>query len=399
MTARQAAPFPAKQSPADVGAPDASLPKVLLVSTNADLAGAPSHVRDLVLGLRHAFRFTVVFGEDGPIRQRLADAQVRTIVLDGMRSEISPARDLRVVRALGRIIREEAPALIHAHSAKAGMVARLAGAFARVPVVYTVHGWGFGEGRPRLQGLILRGIETLLAPSTRQFISVSRADAALARRALRVDESRCLVIPNGVADTPRRAQPASHAGFVMVARTCFAKDHESALRAFGGVAGDHAFTCVGGGTDEPGFRDAVRRWAGNAASRVDLLGNRPGVDDILASQGIFVLSSRYEGMPLSIIEAMRSGLPVIATRVGGVAELVDDGVNGLLVDAGDVGAMRGAMQRLADDPSLRARLGAAGRARYEQSFSADRMNRRIADVYRTIGAGPRIGKPDAMEHA
>ncbi len=108
---------------------------------------------------------------------------------------------------------------------------------------------------------------------------------------------------------------------------------------------------------------------------------RADIPDLLSRHGVFVLSSRYEGLPLSIIEAMRSGLPVIATRVGGVPELVIDGETGLLVGPDDVGAMADAMRRLTSDSALRSRLGAAGRQRFVEHFTVERMRQRIAGVY------------------
>lgn len=134
--------------------------------------------------------------------------------------------------------------------------------------------------------------------------------------ALGLAPSRLKVIPNGVPDAWDLARPGDRARFIMVARTGFQKDHETALRAFAQLDGDKRFTCVGGGTDEAAFAARVCEWTGSSVDRITLLGPRPDVAEILAGHGVFVLSSRYEGMPLSVIEAMRTGLPVISTDVG-----------------------------------------------------------------------------------
>lgn len=359
-------------------------PKVLVVSTNADLAGAPNHVRDLVFALRGQFAFTVVFGESGPIRDELIANGIPTAILPGMRSAISPLADARTVLQLYRIVRRTRPAIIHAHSSKAGLVARAAGLLARVPVAYTVHGWGFGAGRPKLQSALVRLSEMIVAPLTQAFLAVSKADAQAGRDALRIAGKRLHVVPNGV---PEREAPPSRgatAGFIMVARTDYAKNHQTAISAFSKVACSMHFTCVGGGTDDPEFAEQARGWAGEAAPRLRLLGSRGNVPDLLASHSVFVLSSRYEGMPLSIIEAMRSGLPVIASRVGGVPELVVDGETGILFEAGDVDEMSRAMQRLIDDPQLCRRMGDAGRKRYLAHFTVERMGSQIAAVYESL---------------
>ena len=353
----------------------------MVVSTNADLAGAPSHVRDLVQTLRGRYRFTVVFGEAGPIEKTLQAAGVTTRILPGLRSAINPAGDLRAVLALRRLIREFRPQILHAHSSKAGLLTRIAGALASIPVVYTIHGWGFGPGRPRLQSLIVRSTEKWFAGLIARYIAVSQADADIGIQALGLDARRIDVIPNAVGESTERAHPDRHAGFIMVARTDYAKDHETALRAYGSLGLDNPFSCVGGGTDDPAFAARVAQWAGAGASTVRLLGARADIPSLLAESGVFVLSSRYEGMPLSIIEAMRSGLPVIASRVGGVAELVEDGRTGILVEPGDIEDMKSAMRRLALDPGLRRAMGEAGRARFQSGFSLDRMRTRIEAVY------------------
>ncbi len=148
------------------------------------------------------------------------------------------------------------------------------------------------------------------------------------------------------------------------------------------------------------------QWAGAAASTVRLLGARADIPSLLAESGVFVLSSRYEGMPLSIIEAMRSGLPVIASRVGGVAELVEDGRTGILVAPGDVEGMKSAMRRLARRPGFapghgRSRPGAIPERLLARSDAhADRGGLRSAAAERRTGddgdclmSGPQTRNP------
>lgn len=356
-------------------------PTIFIISTNADRAGAPVHVRDVVLSLQNRYRFIVVFGEDGPIREILAATGIETHVIASMRSVISPMKDVGVVRTLREHIRRSRPALVHVHSAKASLVGRFAAALEGIPVLYTVHGWGFGDGRPRLRGLVIKASEYLTRGYVSRYLAVSRADADAGIAQLSIDESKMRIIHNGVADEGQRARPEGEGGFVMVARTDTAKNHEMALRAFGRVDTSLRFVCVGGGTDAPDFVQQALGWAGPAASRLDLLGARQDVGALLAAGSVFILTSRYEGLPLAIIEAMRAGLPVIATGCGGVPELVVDGVTGRLVAPGDVAGAARAMQEFADDPALRRRLGQAGRERFEAAFDLANMSDKLARTY------------------
>jgi glycosyltransferase involved in cell wall biosynthesis len=100
---------------------------------------------------------------------------------------------------------------------------------------------------------------------------------------------------------------------------------------------------------------------------------------------VFVLASRYEGLPLSVLEAMRAGLPVIASDVGGTGEAVEDGVSGFLVPRGDRACLQDRIARLLNDEDLRHRMGAKGRKRFEQSFSSQGMVESIRGIYEAMG--------------
>ena len=128
-------------------------------------------------------------------------------------------------------------------------------------------------------------------------------------------------------------------------------------------------------------------------SVVRLAGERDDVGELLAGADLFVLSSRSEGLPLSILEAMAAGLPVVASSVGGVPELVVEGETGLLVPPGDPHALAAAMERLLDDPALRRRLGAAGRTRVSEHFDLAVARRAHLDLYRALLADAGLPLP------
>jgi len=129
--------------------------------------------------------------------------------------------------------------------------------------------------------------------------------------------------------------------------------------------------------------------------RVHLLGFRSDVPDLLAGSDLFVLPSLFEGLPLSILEAMAAGKPVVATAIGGNDEAVVDGATGLLVPPGDPRALADAIRALLRDPERRRRLGEAGRRRAEAEFSAPAMVRRVAAVYdELLAASDRPGDGD-----
>ncbi len=118
--------------------------------------------------------------------------------------------------------------------------------------------------------------------------------------------------------------------------------------------------------------------------RVQFLGNRTDIPELMAKAHVFALCSKWEGFPLTILEAMRAGLPVIASRVGGVPESVIDGQNGFLVEPSDLSQLAVSVKRLIDDPLLRMRMGAAGRALYEERFTVTAMLHKTRSAYEQV---------------
>ena len=220
-------------------------------------------------------------------------------------------------------------------------------------------------------------------------INVSDANRELALRHGISDPKRMLTIWNGIPDTPHRARPGVSAvpRIVMVARCAEQKDHSVLLRAFARIAEPAQLIFVGDGPKLAPLRAEANEL--NVTNRVEFLGDRFDIAEILSGSHIFALASKWEGFPLSILEAMRAGLPVVASNVGGVSEAVTDGKTGFLVERGDVSAFRNRLHSLLDNPALRRTMGAAGRQRYEAAFTLDHMLRKTLAVYQMAVLGVR----------
>lgn len=168
----------------------------------------------------------------------------------------------------------------------------------------------------------------------------------------------------------------------MAARFNEQKDQHTLLRALARVPAGLQLDFAGSGPSLEACRALAHRLG--VADRVAFLGDRHDVPDLLARAQGFVLSTHYEGLPLSIMEAMRAGLPVVATRVSGIPEEVLDGETGLLVPHRDVAALAGALGRLAAAPAVRQRMGEAGRQKFLREFTIERMLAETEGVYREI---------------
>jgi len=353
------------------------------------------HVLDLVRGLRGHVAIQVGLGDDEFLAVELRKLGVPVHVLPLLQREISPATDRLALRSLRALIREVKPHLVHTHSTKAGLLGRLAARLEGVASIHTAHAWSFSDGLSRRRKLMAIPPELIVGRLTQRFIVVSAADREIGLRYRVMREAQVRVVHNGVTDVPQRAHPdiGGPPALMMVARMAPPKDHHLLLRALAGLDAPFRLHLVGDGPDRSAIEAAIE--ALGLSDRVTLLGRRADVPALLAGVHLFALISRQEGFPLAVLEAMRAGLPVVASDVGGVREAVTHGETGFLVERGGEGALRDALRRLLVDSALRRRLGEAGRRAYEEHFSAKRMLAGTAAVYRELAAEkglPRLGE-------
>jgi glycosyltransferase involved in cell wall biosynthesis len=168
----------------------------------------------------------------------------------------------------------------------------------------------------------------------------------------------------------------------MIARFVTQKDHMLLIEALSRIDREWRLLLVGDGPLRAKVEEAISKQG--FEPRVECLGDRSDVAGLLASSDLCVLATKWEGLPLSILEAMRAGLPVVATDVGGVREAVTDGVTGYLTRPGDVDGMSGRITELLASKTLLKSMGAAARARYERDFDVQTMARATWALYREV---------------
>jgi glycosyltransferase involved in cell wall biosynthesis len=363
--------------------------KIAYIITRADpIGGAQIHVRDLAGAMQaRGHVVLVLLGGHGPFLDDLRARNIRTIVLEHLTVPIRPLQDLRALRETRRALEAFRPDLVATHSAKAGVVGRMAARLLGVPVTVTTHGWSFTTGVPPMRATVYRWIERVTGPFAADMtITVSEYDRQLALKAGILSQDQLVTVHNGMPDVPPslRARPdGAPVRLVMVARFGAQKDHPTLLRALADLRDvPWDLDLIGEGPLMAQTRDLAASLG--IAERVRFLGQRIDVDRLLAAAHISVLATNWEGFPLSILEAMRAGLPMIATDVGGVSESVRDGETGYLVPPAQVGPLRDRLRTLLNDSGLRARMGAAGRQLYEREFTLDRSVSRTLDVYSRV---------------
>ena len=345
--------------------------KVLQV-TNVDFS-LRHFLMPLMLAAQARGHEMVGVSADGPLLDDARAAGLRVVAVPMARS-LSPVAQWRALRAMVRLLRAERPDLLHAHMPISGFVARLAARVTGVPrVAYTCHGFLFNQPGPLPRRALGFVMEWLGGRMTDTYLTVSTEEAADARR-LGIAR-RAEAVGNGRSPARFRPDPAARARVraalgvpedrvvvVIVSRLVRHKGHLELLAAMLEVPGAELWV-VGNRLASDHGPDPSDLFAAAPPGTLRLLGYRTDVPAVLAAADIFALPSHFEGLPMSVIEAMLTGLPVVATRIRGPREQVVDGETGLLVPPMRAPPLAAALLRLARDPALRARMGGAGRAR------------------------------------
>ncbi len=364
--------------------------------------GVAAYVRGLVNGLdRQQFRFSVVcLSEGGPAfaaeLNRLPNVQAFSVAMN--RYNIAPLSDSRAWVQIMRLMRSEAYDAVHAHASKPGFLARLAALGSGIPVIYAPHCFAFHDGAGRFKAAVIASMERLAARYLTTCILTVCAEERIWALQHRIGTATSVVaIPTGI-DIQPFDQPVDRAR----------------LRADLGVPPDVPLIGAVGRLNAQksplDFVQAAARvhtnrpdvhfvWIGSGplAAEADALveqlkldtvfhfaGQRTNVPELLHVFDGFVLSSHWEGFSLSVLEAMAARLPVVATRVMGVAEAVSEGHNGLIVPPGQPDALGQAILELVSDPERARQMGVIGRQRIEQEFTRNRMIEQIAQMYHDL---------------
>jgi glycosyltransferase involved in cell wall biosynthesis len=382
--------------------------KVLRVIARLNVGGPALHVAYLTAGLAdRGYETTLVAGTLAYGEESMASVSeargVRIETLPALHREIGPLRDARAILRLARLIREQRPAILHTHTAKAGAVGRIAALLAggaRPPiVVHTFHGHVLRGYFNPVTTFGFRTLERWLARITTALIAVSpevRDDLvklrvapaskfAIVRLGIELDE-RTDVSSAARAET-RRQLGIGEAAFVVgwVGRMTAVKRTDDVIRALRGLVdrGVDAYVClVGDGPD----RDHLERYAHElgVVKRCLFVGYQSDVARFYSAIDALVLPSVNEGTPVSVIEALAARRPVVATRVGGTPDVIRDGVDGYLVDVGDTNALSERLAGLASDPERRARMGSEGHERVLGRYAVERLVDDIDLLYRSL---------------
>jgi glycosyltransferase involved in cell wall biosynthesis len=367
--------------------------KILQVITLSELGGAQKVVCHIAAGLEpERFAVTAACAPGGELVRWLEGLPggVKVVEMPALKRNPSPLNDLKAFWQLYRLMRRERYDVVHCHSSKAGILGRLAAYLAGVPKIYfTVHGWGIN----RYQSLPVRFFyvwaERLAGTVSTKVICVSRRDFAKARSWRLVTAGKLALIYNGLP-APKmlpgalRRELGLSAGDILigtVARLAPPKEVLFLLEVARRMADrpDVFFVFIGDGPLRAECEAFIKKHG--LEGKVFMPGAREDAPGLLADLDVFVLFSRWEGLPLTVIEAMQAGLPVVANAVGGVGEQVVPGQTGLLIEALEPEAAERSLRELIADPAKRKQMGERGRRRAAELFSLPEMTGRYRELY------------------
>ncbi len=362
-----------------------------------NIGGPARHVTILTAHASPEFDAVLLTGEtaerEGSLESEAVAAGARVVHVPRLRRALNPFADIGAIVWLYRYFRRERPVIVATHTAKAGTLGRTAAWLAGVPVVvHTFHGHVLDGYFGRVTTSFFLLIERALGRVTTRFIAISPEIAADLDR-LRIGRGKVTVVRLGldldhVIDGRRgrlRADlriPADAPVVGIVGRLVPIKAHDVFLAAASRLAerdpGVH-FAIVGDGELWSHLHDVAH--AAGLGERVHFAGWRADLADVYADLDVVVCCSRNEGTPVSVIEACAAGLPVVGTAVGGMTDIITDGLNGLLVPTGDAAALSAAIGGLISDPARRSSMGAAGRKMVLERYGASRMVNELKQVY------------------
>ena len=367
--------------------------KILYGITKSNFGGAQRYVFDLATEVKKAGHDVAVIcggpssaeastGKEGTLVEKLRGANIRVINLPHLKRDISLVDEFRSFHFIFRTLVSENPDVFHTNSSKMGGLGNLAGRLAGVrKIIFTSHGWAFNEPRPAWQRVIARFFVWLTIFLSHKTVCVSVASKRDVEKWPFIS-SKLEVVHNGASEFNLLPRESVEFTVGTLAELHRIKGLDILLKAWSKFNKRHPeakLVIMGEGEERNNLESLAQEL--DITTSVTFKGYVENAKQHLSDFDIFVLPSRSENLPYAILEAGLAGLPVIATSVGGIPEIIESSINGALVQPEDPEALFSTLILLAEDQSLRARLGSNLQEHVRQNFSLSKMVRDTLAVY------------------
>lgn len=366
--------------------------KILYGITKSSWGGAQRYVFDMALAAKNeGHEVAVLCGGEGSLVEKLSEAGIRVIPIPYLGRDIAFLDEIKSFVDIFRVLRREKPDVFHINSSKMGGLGGVAARIADIrKIIFTTHGWAFNENRHWAQKMIIEELAWITILLSHKTICVSE------RVKFDVDSKpfirgKLIVIHNGIEEFPLFSAvearqellpnlPAGHIVIGTLSELHHTKGIDMAIRAINKLGDNIHFAVAGAGEKEEELKDLAHTLG--IKERIHFLDYVDNARSYLKAFDIFTLTSRTEGLPYVLLEAGVAKLPVVATKVGGIPEVIKDEDTGLLVESERIPALTDALSKLTEDKTLRETLGNNLHEFVRESFSKDKMVRKTLTLYR-----------------
>jgi len=375
--------------------------KILYVITKSNWGGAQRYVFNLATNLPKDYEVTVALGGEGTLKKRLVEADIRTISIPSLGRDVKIFSDFLVLKQLVSLFKKEKPDIIHVNSSKIGGLGALAGRIAKVPkIIFTAHGWAFREERPKFQKIVIKFFSWLTVLFSHKVITVSKRDEREGLEMpfsknkielinngidepefLKKEEARDIILEKSPLSTREQILHSPETVWVgTIGELHKNKGHLYAIEALASlqIPGKFIFFIIGEGEERLALEKTIRDLG--MEGKIILLGKMDGAS-LLPAFDIFLFPSIKEGLPYALLEAGFAGIPIVASAVGGIPEIVEDMSSGILVRPKSPEEITKALDFLISHPKERLVFGKKIRANVKKNFSFKKMLGETEEVY------------------
>jgi len=365
--------------------------QILLGITKSNFGGAQRYVFDMATNLASLeHKVSVVCGGDGVLVQKLKEAGIEVYILPSLDRDINLVSDLKAFRDLFLLLKKERPEVFHINSSKMGGVGVLTGRLVGInKIIFTAHGFAWNERRSELSKKIIKFLSWLTIFFSHKTICVSdklKTDASN----FPFIKNNLVVIKNGIGEFKTQDQDEARKKLSIeipenaklagtLSELHYTKGLDIALRALNKTNENIHFAIFGTGELRVDLRELVKMLG--LQNRVHFLGFIENAKESLKALDIFTLTSRTEGLPYALLEAGIAGLPVIATNVGGIPELIKNGDTGILIESENVKSLTEALSKLSSNKKIRDKLASNLNKLVKSKFSIEKMVEETIKLY------------------
>ena len=351
--------------------------KILYIVTKSDLGGVTKYLLEIVTHLPQDYEPFFIMSKEGYFSEELKKIGLEKNVffVPMTNSILDIAQHIKSNLETLKIIYKIKPDIIHCNSTTGGIVGRICGALTFTPVIFTAHGWAFTDGISKGKQRFYKILETLLACITKKIICVSEYDRQIALKVMPFFKNKLITIHNGISDIPdefkKKEFSKDKLKIVMISRFCPQKDPYTLINAVNQLNKEGLnieLDLYGYGQELQQVLDLIPSCN---CPNIQYKGEIFDVTPILKDYDVYSLITNWEGLPIGIIEAMRAGLPILVSNVGGCSELVKD--NGYFVEKRNVEDLKTKLKSLYENINSLPQLGQNSRKLYEKEFTAEKM--------------------------